>query len=319
MSQIPAEVRDRIIAAANELYEQAGREVFPTVDTVRRAAKADMNTTSTIMRDWRRQQTAQAAPVAVTVPEAVSQANRVALVAMWQQAQELANESLRAAQTAWEVEREELDSMRYELANAFEEQAAELEHVRNDFANEAKVHQTQLQQLNTELSTVRDDLVKAVTRAERVEARTEEIERRATELRLELERAHGDVDLARKSLSDEQEAKQSLLNQLEKVREELADSRVVAQRDNEELRRKVASVKEEIKLLSKQLVDAQTAKNEMAKELLDARKETAKAREDYSMAQGQLKGHAEQLTIFEALFKRLAADEIERLRGSDSK
>ena len=89
MSQIPAEVRERIVAAANELYEELGRETFPTVDTVRRAAKADMNTTSTVMKDWRRQQTAQAAPVAVTVPEAVSQANSVALAAMWQQAQEL--------------------------------------------------------------------------------------------------------------------------------------------------------------------------------------------------------------------------------------
>ena len=122
MSQIPAEVRERIVAAANELYEELGRETFPTVDTVRRAAKADMNTTSTVMKDWRRQQTAQAAPVAVAVPEAVSQANSAALAAMWQQAQELANESLRAAQASWETEREELDAMRLELANAYEEQ-----------------------------------------------------------------------------------------------------------------------------------------------------------------------------------------------------
>ncbi|NYT64160.1 hypothetical protein H0A66_17740, partial [Alcaligenaceae bacterium] len=46
MSQIPAEIRDRITAVANELFEDAGREAFPTVDAVRRAARADMNTTS---------------------------------------------------------------------------------------------------------------------------------------------------------------------------------------------------------------------------------------------------------------------------------
>ena len=31
---IPADVRERVIAAAVELYEQAGRERFPTVDAV---------------------------------------------------------------------------------------------------------------------------------------------------------------------------------------------------------------------------------------------------------------------------------------------
>lgn len=72
-TNIPADVRERIIAAAAELYEQAGRENLPTVDAVRRAARADMNTTSAVMREWRRAQTAQAAPVAVTVPEVVTQ------------------------------------------------------------------------------------------------------------------------------------------------------------------------------------------------------------------------------------------------------
>ena len=90
MSQIPAEIRDRITAVANELFEDAGREAFPTVDAVRRAARADMNTTSAVMREWRRAQTAQAVPVAVAVPETITQANAVALAALWQQAQAIA-------------------------------------------------------------------------------------------------------------------------------------------------------------------------------------------------------------------------------------
>eukprot|EP01133_Synstelium_polycarpum_P029262 gene29262-35778_t len=129
-SNIPADVRERIIAAAVELYEQSGRSNLPTVDAVRRAGRADMNTTSAVMREWRRAQTAQAAPVAVTVPEVVAQANTAALAALWQQAQELANESLRAAQAAWETERAELDTMRQELADAYETQATELDQVR---------------------------------------------------------------------------------------------------------------------------------------------------------------------------------------------
>ena len=124
---IPADVRERVIAAAVDLYEQAGRERFPTVDAVRRASRADMNAVSAVMKEWRQAQTTQAAPVAVAVPEVVQQANAAAVASMWQQATDLANQSLRSAQTAWEAERQELDDMRAELANSYEAQAAELE------------------------------------------------------------------------------------------------------------------------------------------------------------------------------------------------
>lgn len=156
-SNIPADVRERIIAAAVELYDQAGRESLPTVDQVRRAARADMNTTSAVMREWRRAQTSQAAPVAVQVPEAVQIAGGQAVAVLWQQAQELASESLRAAQAGWEAERAELDTMRQELADAYETQATELDRVRA--ADQA--HQAQGQHTADELASVRAELAQA--------------------------------------------------------------------------------------------------------------------------------------------------------------
>ena len=45
------------------------------------------------------------------MPESVQQASSAAVATIWQQAQELANESLRSAQAAWETERAELDEM----------------------------------------------------------------------------------------------------------------------------------------------------------------------------------------------------------------
>ena len=57
---IPADVRERVIQAAQELYEQSGGETMPTVDAVRRLARVDMNSASAVMREWRRSQTAQA-------------------------------------------------------------------------------------------------------------------------------------------------------------------------------------------------------------------------------------------------------------------
>ncbi|CAE6868663.1 hypothetical protein CFBP6600_44840 (plasmid) [Xanthomonas arboricola pv. corylina] len=81
------DARDRIFKAADALYDQAGREVFPTVDAVRKAAKVNMNEASTVMKEWRRTQ-ARPAPAAVQVPETVQLAAGSAVVAIWQAAQE---------------------------------------------------------------------------------------------------------------------------------------------------------------------------------------------------------------------------------------
>ena len=179
---IPADVRERVIAAAADLFEQSGRQTMPTVDAVRRAARVDMNAASAVMKEWRRAQTAQAAPVAVAVPESVQQASSAAVATIWQQAQELANESLRSAQAAWETERAELDAMRQELAEAFERQAGELEAAGAALAAEKAAAEKQAQ----ELADVRQQLAEAVSRADKADARIAEIEHRAADLRAEL-------------------------------------------------------------------------------------------------------------------------------------
>ena len=163
---IPSDVRERITSAAAELFEQSGRQAMPTVDTVRRAARVDMNAASAVMKEWRRAQTAQAAPVAVSVPESVQQASSVAVAAIWLQAQELANESLRSAQAAWGVERGELDAMRQELAEAFERQAIELDAAGAALATERAA----LAQQGQELAGVHKQLADALSRADKAEA-----------------------------------------------------------------------------------------------------------------------------------------------------
>lgn len=195
---IPADVRERVISAAVDLYEQAGRERFPTVDAVRRASRADMNAVSTVMKEWRQAQTAQAAPVAVAVPEAVQQANAAAVAALWLNATELANQSLRSAQAGWDKEREELDEMRADLANGYEVQAAEFETTKKQLADSEAKTAEQAQ----ELAAVRQREAEAINRAERAEARISEIEHRAADLRGELDRALAETERQRAELAE---------------------------------------------------------------------------------------------------------------------
>lgn len=127
MEGISSEIRDRVFAVADELYQEGGQDRFPTVDQVRRTARVDMNSASTLMKEWRKKQTAPAV-VAVAVPDAVQQVFGGAVAAAWAEAQRLAGEQLEGQRVAFEAEKEEAEALRAELSDAFEAQQAELEH-----------------------------------------------------------------------------------------------------------------------------------------------------------------------------------------------
>ncbi|MAQ51670.1 MAG: KfrA protein [Pseudomonas sp.] len=193
MMTLSTEIRDRIYTAADELYEQGGKESFPTVDAVRKAARVSMNDCSTGMKDWRRAQTVRAAPLSVQVPEAVQLMSGQALAQLWNHAQELANSSLRAAEAAWEGERGELEVMRSELATAYELQAGELESSLAGLESAKEVERAQAQfveNMEAALASANEAAVDA-------EQKAAESKRLARELRAELDRAHTNADLLR--------------------------------------------------------------------------------------------------------------------------
>lgn len=127
MDAVP-DVRTRIIAAANELYARSGK--FPSVAAVRQAARTDMNTTSAVMRDWRRERQHPPTTTTVPMPDAVVGQANAAISAIWNGAMELANEALRNAQAAWAQERAEAEHHLQQVVEAFDSQATELAGIR---------------------------------------------------------------------------------------------------------------------------------------------------------------------------------------------
>lgn len=132
INEINSEAKTRIFAAADKLYQACGRETFPTVDAVRKEAKAAMGDVSAVMREWRRSQTAQAVTPEIQAPDAILQSAKVLVSEVWKQAHDLATESLKSAQAAWDAERAEAELLRAELGQAFDDQAKELETVKSD-------------------------------------------------------------------------------------------------------------------------------------------------------------------------------------------
>jgi colicin import membrane protein len=200
-------IRTRIFDAANALYEETGRLLFPTVDAVRKRARVNMNDASTCMKDWRRAQTAQVAPVSVQVPAPIQEASNAMLADLWSTAVTLANESLRAAQAGWDADRAESDTLAQQLANAFEEQAAELGAANSRVAElQASISATSMETatLRGELNDTLRELDIARTSAKQADAKSIEIERRVGDLRVELDHAHQLAALA----NDERTASQ---------------------------------------------------------------------------------------------------------------
>lgn len=294
---IPADVRERIVQAANDLYEQADRQSFPTVDQVRRHARVDMNAASSIMREWRRTQSVQATPVAVHVPDAVVHANNQVLAALWAQAQDLANESLRAAQSAWDAERTELDEMRQELANAYEAQASEFDLLKTQATDAALAHKEAVQQAANELAAAQTELAQALTRAERAEAQVGEIEHRVADLRGELDRAHEEIDQMRIALADQQKLTVSVTAERDNAKYELTKALATAEALAEAHREQRSAVAQELA--------KQTEQHDKALQL------AANAREHAAELAGKLSAMQEQNA---ALLARLIPNNDNTLR-----
>jgi colicin import membrane protein len=184
--EINEETRNRIIAAANQLFEQAGRASFPKVDAVRRTARANMNDTSAVMKDWRRLQMATATAVVVEVPDRVQQASQAALATLWAEAQDRAREALSASQAAWDAERAEAEKFRVELSGAFETQAAELGILQSRFADFEAAAEKRVGELQDQLAAMTE-------RASTAEVRAAESERRAADLKTERDQARDEA------------------------------------------------------------------------------------------------------------------------------
>lgn len=278
-TQLPSEIRDRIIEVANGLYEQNDRKSFPTVDSVRRAARADMNTTSLVMREWRRAQTATASPVVVDMPDEVTRAGTEALSALWRQAQDLANQSLRAAQAGWEAERQELDQMRAEISQAFEVQELELERIGNELDAALKQVQVDKQQHNLEVAAAEDridelkrGLASATERAERAEAQLDESEGKLKEASVNSQKRLEEIADLNKQLASSIEYKHELERQVESLNHQLNDQLKANERTEATLMNAAAEKTQ----LSQQLTVAQEGQKKAEQEASELRTEVGK-------------------------------------------
>jgi len=288
------EIRERILSAAQQLFEQSGRKELPTVDAVRKLSKTSMNDASAVMREWRRLQIVSASAAVVSVPERVSQASQAALSALWTEAQELANESLNVAQAAWDAERAEAEKLRVELSSAFETQGAELEALKAKLAEVEGRAAAAAAAAEVERGEAARQVVALTDQAHTATARVQEIEKRAEDLKTALQSAQAAAATLTAEIEVERKQHGAVRIELNTVTTELVTVKARAEAQ--------ASV---------QLEQVERLKRVEA-ELTQARGAAAAAREEAA----QLRGQAEALTTQHAeLMQVLKEREGERPKG----
>jgi len=243
---INPEIRERILNAAQTLFEQSGRKDLPTVDAVRKLSKTNMNDASAIMKEWRRLQIVSASAAVVSVPERVSQANQQALSALWSEAQELANESLNIAQAAWDAERAEAEKLRVVTAltdqahtataraQEIEKRAEDLKTALNSAQAAAATVTAELEAERKHHAATRGRLDTSNTELVTVKARADAQAGVQADQAERLKRAEAELSAARGSAASAREEAAQLRGQAEALTSQHADlMRVLQDREGE--------------------------------------------------------------------------------------
>lgn len=284
---VDKEIQDRIVAAANALYEQNGRTAFPKVDAVRKAARTNMNDVSEVMKRWRASQMAKPEVVVVVqVPQAIADASHAALTMLWQSAQELSNNALTAAQKGWEADRVAADLLSTEMATAFDVNVAELEAAQAEI-KEFKSREAQALMVQSELQKDMDGLrlemaaatVTAEQRALQVrEQHASEIAQLNQSFETEHDRRLEEVQLLRDELNEE---KQKFGAERDQLRVEITQAQALAAAAKQQQTLQRESDDERI-------ASAETLQNEAQKTASVAREEAAELRGKVDAMQTQM-------------------------------
>ena len=303
------DIKERIFAAAGALHAASETGEFPSVEAVRQESRAGMNNVVEAMKEWRQNQRKQVQAPREPLPVELHGVVQSMGQSLWETAQQLANESLDAAKVAFETEKSDLIQLSAEQSEAFEAQGAELETAQARIAElerQATAAAAAAQATAQELDETRRARLAAEQDAALAKQRAEEIERRAAELRAELDHAHAEAETAvadAKATADSLRAERDKAQQRQGLAEaegvKLAASLTAAQGETAKAQRALAGVTakpeaaeqayadqrkraaEEVHRSAERMTKAETERDK-------ARSEAATAREEAAAMRGEL-------------------------------
>ena len=254
--QVSQEIQARIIEVAEQLHAE-NSDKFPTVAEVRSASKADMNSVSIVMKQWRQSKLMPVQKIEETAPAEILELSNQLASKIWGEAKLQAESKLRDAEQKFNDERKELEELRLELANECDRLNTELEQItelkddavkaQNDAETALNEALQQIEQLKSELQqSEQSKLVKI--------AKNKELEQHITTLKSQLNERDADLKALKSEHSQQLEQRNQELNALKS--EHLNEIKHIQQKHEDQLKTlqtSESSVKERLIHLEKEL------------------------------------------------------------------
>lgn len=273
------DIRERIFAAADALFAASETGEFPNVEAVRQESRAGMNYVVEAMKEWRQNQRRQVMTVRDPLPPELHTMIQEAGQHFWTSARQLANESLDAARSAFESEKNDLIQLSAEQSAAFERQATELAITLERLAELERLAAAageNEREMSRTLEASREARQRAEQEAALSRLQAEENARRADELRAELELAHREAGAA---AADARTVTEALRGDAERLRTE---------RDRAQQRLELAG--EEITRLTEQLTAARGETAAVQTALAEVRAQNGAAEAEKGRQRAQVSG-----------------------------
>lgn len=301
---ITQDLKDRIVAAANALYEARGRAEFPTVAAVRASAGTDMNVTSVVMRTWRQAQTAQATPVPVEIAGALDDLRReleeahVRIAELMARSDTEAHELAEARQAQHDAQSRADESERWaaDLQKSLARKHDEADAERGMQAEHLVRLRTELDQLHAEMTEVRATAeAEAEQAADQLRRFVEEAQVKITQLTLLSETTAGELTEARNAQRAAEVQAAIALQRAEENERRVAELKQELAREQDEGKAERQQLAEQRRQWADETQRAAERLAELQAERDQARKEAGSAREEAAKLQGRAEALGSQL------------------------
>lgn len=268
--QISEEIKARIIEVAEQLHSQ-NKDKFPTVAEVRSASKADMNSVSIVMKQWRQSKLMPVQKIEEAAPTELLELSNQLASKIWSEAKQQADSKLRDAEQKFNDERAETDEIRNQLASECDRLNTELEQItelKDDAVKAQNDAQTALNEALQQIEQLKSELQQS-EQFKLVEiAKNKELQQHISTLKSQLNERDADLKALKSEHSQQLEQRnQEHLNGIKHIQQKHEDQLKTLQTSESSLKERLIHLEKELAVSFSKIEQSDKYANEL-KDLL---------------------------------------------------
>ena len=261
--QVSQEIQARIIEVAEQLHAE-NSDKFPTVAEVRALSKADMNSVSIVMKNWRQSKLMPVQKIEESAPVEILELSNQLASKIWSEAKQQADSKLRDAETKFNEERAETDEIRNQLASECDRLNIELEQItqlKDDAETALNEALQQIEQLKSELQQSEQSKLVEI-------AKNKELQQHISTLKSQLNERDADLKELKSEHSQQLEQRnQEHLNEIKHIQQKHEDQLKTLQTSESSVKERLIHLEKELAVSFSKIEQSDKYANEL-KELL---------------------------------------------------